>query len=91
MMSVFKGQWVLITGGSEGLGREFASQLAARGMNIIIVGRHQYKLQTVAEALANQFSVSLMPIALDLSVPGSSETLFFNSIKIRNFSVWPDQ
>ena len=33
------GRWALIAGGSEGIGRSFALQLAARGLHLILVAR----------------------------------------------------
>lgn len=38
-------QTILITGGSEGMGRSVAIQLAAKGANIIIVSRSVSKLE----------------------------------------------
>ena len=38
-----KGSWALITGASNGLGREYAFELAREGFNIILMGRNQAK------------------------------------------------
>lgn len=35
-----KDSWVVITGGSDGLGLEFAKELAKTGFNICMVGRN---------------------------------------------------
>lgn len=47
--------WALVTGASDGLGRGFAFELCARGVNVIIHGRNQEKLQTVKKALLKSF------------------------------------
>ncbi|MBT1248706.1 MULTISPECIES: SDR family NAD(P)-dependent oxidoreductase [Thermosipho] len=43
------GEWVLITGGSSGLGEEFAYQLANKGVNLILIGRDSERLKKVSE------------------------------------------
>jgi 3-dehydrosphinganine reductase len=40
-----EGRTVIVTGGSQGLGLEFAKQLAAKGANVVIVARNKSKLQ----------------------------------------------
>lgn len=43
----------LITGASSGLGAEYARQLAARGFNIVLVGRDRDALHAVADSLGD--------------------------------------
>ncbi|MCJ1313788.1 hypothetical protein MMC25_007468 [Agyrium rufum] len=43
-----KGSWALITGASDGIGREYALQLAAKSYNILLVSRTLSKLDAVA-------------------------------------------
>jgi len=42
---------VLITGGSRGLGRALAIELAARGANVVVVARHRAALDRVVEEI----------------------------------------
>jgi 17beta-estradiol 17-dehydrogenase / very-long-chain 3-oxoacyl-CoA reductase len=48
-----KGSWALITGSTDGIGKEFAVQLAREGFNIILVSREEEKLNKTALELEN--------------------------------------
>jgi len=61
------GPWALVTGGARGLGAEFSSQLAAKGLNIIIVDRLASELTEQAETLRTDFGVEVLPVCLDLA------------------------
>lgn len=50
-----KPAWALVTGASDGLGRQFAHELAARGFNVIVHGRNPTKLEAVRDELASAF------------------------------------
>jgi short-subunit dehydrogenase len=69
------GPWALITGGSEGLGAEFARQAAERGLNVALVARRPEVLQTFREELLGRYSVDVKSIALDLAAPGAVAAL----------------
>ncbi|KAF8435355.1 hypothetical protein L210DRAFT_3506211 [Boletus edulis BED1] len=43
-----KGAWAVITGASDGIGKEFALQLAAAGFNTLLVARNEAALNSVA-------------------------------------------
>lgn len=55
-----RGKLALVTGGSDGIGREIALQLQAAGANVIVTGRSPDKLQAMA-------SLGFSTIAGDLS------------------------
>lgn len=66
--------WALITGASEGLGKEFALQLAQRKThNLILAARSEDKLKAVAQQVSAQ--VECKVIKSDLSVAGAAEKL----------------
>ena len=69
------GDWALVTGASAGIGREFARQLAARGMNVVIVARREPLLQALAAEIEQAHGVRVLPLALDLSTPGAGQAL----------------
>ncbi len=58
--------WALITGASAGIGEEFARQLAARGMNLILVARREDKLANLADQLETQHGVQVQIARIDL-------------------------
>jgi len=61
----------LITGASAGLGVEFAEQLAARGMNLLLVARRAERLQGVAKKLIDAHGVDVQCFSADLSIPSA--------------------
>ncbi|KAH8911147.1 NAD(P)-binding protein [Coniochaeta sp. PMI_546] len=46
-----KGTWAVVTGASDGLGKEFAHQLCAKGFNLVLVSRTESKLKPLAREL----------------------------------------
>ncbi|KAF8129950.1 hypothetical protein EV363DRAFT_1219869 [Boletus edulis] len=49
-----KGAWAVITGASDGIGKEFALQLAAAGFNTLLVARNEAALTSVAAEIASK-------------------------------------
>lgn len=70
-MSNFKtlyGPWALIVGGSEGLGQAFAEELAASGLNLILVARKAQPLEEVAAQMrARCVGIQVRTVAADMS------------------------
>ncbi|PNS16274.1 hypothetical protein CAC42_6381 [Sphaceloma murrayae] len=65
-----KGSWAVITGASEGIGKEYALQLAAKGFNILLISRTQSKLDDVASQITTKYStVTTKTFAIDFSSP----------------------
>jgi 17beta-estradiol 17-dehydrogenase / very-long-chain 3-oxoacyl-CoA reductase len=64
-----RGSWALITGASDGIGKEFALSLAQKGYNLILVSRTQSKLDDLASALASKYGpkISTKTLAMDFS------------------------
>lgn len=59
----------LITGASSGLGAEYARQLAARGVDLVLVGRDRDALDVVAAAARQAHGIRTEVLAADLTVP----------------------
>ena len=64
------GPWALITGASSGIGREFARQIAASHINVVLVARRQALLDTLGTELSLDFGVKHRVVVADLSDEG---------------------
>jgi uncharacterized protein len=65
------GPWAVVTGASSGIGREFADQLAAAGINLVLVARRQAALESVGAELNRRYGVDFRVVGVDLSNPGA--------------------
>ena len=81
-MKEFKGKWGLVTGASSGIGEEFCRQLAARGMNLILVARRQERLDALASELARTHAIQTEVVISDLSDSAAAEQLFDSVSKL---------
>jgi uncharacterized protein len=66
-MTTRDNSWVLITGASSGFGAEFARQYAAQGHPLVLVARRLDRLETLAEALRQQYGIDVVVEQVDLS------------------------
>jgi hypothetical protein len=66
-MTATDNSWVLITGASSGFGQEFARQYAEQGHSLVLVARRLDRLQTLAEALRQQYRIDVVVEQVDLS------------------------
>jgi short-subunit dehydrogenase len=69
------GPWAVIAGGSEGVGAEFARQLAAAGLNLVLLARKPGPLEVTAESCRGH-GVEVRTIAVDLVDPDGADRLF---------------
>jgi short-subunit dehydrogenase len=64
------GPWALITGASSGLGAEFAQQVAANGINVVLVARRKDILDNeIGPTLAETYGIQYRVVAVDLAQP----------------------
>lgn len=61
------GPWAVVTGASSGIGEGFARQLAANGLNLVLVARRLPLLEKIGESLAKEFGIQYRTIEADLS------------------------
>jgi len=64
------GPWALVTGASSGIGKEFARQIAASGINVVLVARRDALLAELGRAISQEFDVQYRALATDLSQEG---------------------
>lgn len=64
------GPWAVVTGASSGIGAEFARQLAAKGLNLLLIARRKDMLESLCEELAAQYKVESLSLESDLSKDG---------------------
>lgn len=65
----------LVTGGTSGIGREFVTQLAARGDDVIIAARDADRMAAIKAELEPRYGVSVETICADLSVRADVDAL----------------
>lgn len=50
------GSWALVTGATDGIGKAMALELANKGLNLVLLGRSQDKLQDVSNSIKSKHS-----------------------------------
>src|SRR3977135_132770 len=61
------GPWALVTGASSGIGKEFARQIAASGINIVLVARREGLLKEAGVEFTKRYGVEHRVVVLDVS------------------------
>ena len=67
-----RGHWALISGASSGIGAEFCRQLAAAGINLVMVARRKPLLDELAARLSSAHGIRVLALPIDLSVRDSA-------------------
>ncbi|KAF4994912.1 hypothetical protein FDECE_12962 [Fusarium decemcellulare] len=64
------GTWAVVTGASDGLGKEYALQLAAKGFNLVLVSRTLSKLEALALEIEQKYpgkGIQVKNLAMDFT------------------------
>lgn len=69
------GPWALVTGAARGLGAEFARQVAARGINLVIIDMLADELIEVGKEIQNRTGQEIINVVTDLSQPQFIDTI----------------
>ena len=70
------GEWGVILGATEGVGKAFCEKIAAGGMNVVMVGRREQKLHELGEEIKAKYGVDYKVVRADFSEPDAAETVF---------------
>ncbi|XP_059482173.1 hydroxysteroid dehydrogenase-like protein 1 [Neocloeon triangulifer] len=62
------GEWAVVTGGSDGIGKNFAIELAKRKVNVVLISNVQEDLKKVANEIECNFGVKTRTIVADFSL-----------------------
>ena len=63
------GKWAVVTGGSEGVGAAWASAIAARGVNLVLVARRREILEAKADQLRADQGIDVQVLSMDIANP----------------------
>ncbi|CAG0882613.1 unnamed protein product [Cyprideis torosa] len=77
------GPWAVVTGATDGLGLEYAKQLAARGLSVVLISRNPEKLETARMEVLNAAdtrTVEVEVLAVDLSSISESTIKTFETV-----------
>jgi 3-oxoacyl-[acyl-carrier protein] reductase len=69
------GRRAIVCASSRGLGRACAAALAAEGVDILINGRDQVRLDETASELADRYDVSVIPVCADVTTATGRELI----------------
>ena len=77
------GEWGLVTGCTQGIGREYARELAARGMNVVLVSRNKETLGLLSREIEEKFHVKTEVVVVDFTEPRAVETVVKEVAKLK--------
>lgn len=75
------GSWALVAGASEGMGAEFARQIALRGLNVVLVARRADVLKRVKADIA-ALGVEVRTVTADLSSANALTTVISETAEL---------
>jgi uncharacterized protein len=79
--------WALITGASEGLGREFAILAARSGFDVILTARQEDKLHLLAHELERAYHVAVLVLPANLADAEEAEQLWRDASEDRQIGI----
>ena len=70
------GEWGVILGATEGVGKAFCEKIAAGGMNVVMVGRREEKLKELGQELHKTYGVDYKVVKADFSQENAADIVF---------------
>jgi len=86
MLDRYVDRWALVTGASSGIGAEFARQLAARGMHLVLTARRSELMEELADELHTRHGTRTEILTRDLS-DSAQVTELMRDVESRNIDV----
>lgn len=62
-----EGYYCVVTGASDGIGKEFATQMAKRGFNLVLISRTLSKLEALKRELVEKYKVEVKILSIDVA------------------------
>ena len=69
------GPVAIVAGASEGLGAAFSTELAARGLNLVLLARREEPLKALARDLEARFGISCLALTIDVAAEDAAARL----------------
>ena len=70
------GQWGIILGATEGVGKAFCEKIASGGMNVVMVGRREEMLKELGKEISDKYGVEHLVIKADFADSRSVDKIF---------------
>lgn len=71
----YGGGWALVTGASDGIGKQYAIELAKSGFDIILMARNEEKTKGVADEISKKHGVKTKVIVFDFSSLSTEQSI----------------
>ncbi|GBG58633.1 hypothetical protein CBR_g33 [Chara braunii] len=69
------GDWAIVTGATDGIGKAYVRQLARLKINVVAVSRAEEKLRDLAKEVEGSFPVEVRTVAVDFTTPDLAGSL----------------
>ncbi|XP_063901873.1 very-long-chain 3-oxoacyl-CoA reductase-A-like [Zophobas morio] len=67
------GKWAVVTGSTDGIGAAYATELALRGFNLVLISRSPSKLKYSSEFFRSRFKVDTKILVIDFKIKSFEE------------------
>lgn len=70
------GEWGIILGATEGVGKAFCEKIAAGGMSVVMVGRRKEMLEELGKDISQKYGVDHKVVVADFAKPDCTDIIF---------------
>ncbi|CAH8547977.1 unnamed protein product [Schistosoma turkestanicum] len=61
------GEWAIVTGATDGIGKAYAEELASDGLKIMLISRNAQKLERVADEIEEKYNIETRVVTADFT------------------------